>query len=278
MADTSKHEKILKAIECRKQKRIPKQGEHVDTPDGATLESVLTQQQSGRVTRMNTRNADREDQFDSGLWEPDDPMHGVEENDLDQLNLEDYRPADIEDDEARVFHHQDFQYEYVVDPNIGYKGSDSYDAVYKDLLKKHHVLKKEKKTVNSAMQRGSQVKGLPSVVAGKGRLIYIFQRYRLSYAACSPVRLIGMENIFESTFGILTVTSHSQALECSLIIISYLQEVLVSIVLKHTVRYTIGWISLFLVGEGLAICSYTFMTLMRPLRIGSKGHLSLILQ
>ena len=28
------------------------------------------------------------------------------ENDFDQLNPEDYGPADIEDDEARVFHHQ----------------------------------------------------------------------------------------------------------------------------------------------------------------------------
>ncbi|KAG2578522.1 hypothetical protein PVAP13_6NG208703 [Panicum virgatum] len=127
------------------------------------------------------------------------------------------------------------------------------------------------------MQRGSQVKGRPSV-AGKGRLIYIFQRYRQSSAACSPVRLTGMQNILGSTFGILIVTSHSQALEFPLIIISHLQEVLVSIVLKHTVRYIIGSINLFLVGEGLAICSYTFMTPMRPLHIGSKGRLSLILQ
>ena len=78
------------------------------------------------------------------------------------------------------------------------------------------------------------------------------------------------QNIFGSTFSILTVTSHSQALEFPLIIISHLQEVLVSIVLKHTVRFTIDWISLFLVGEGHGICSYIFMTLMRPLRIGSK--------
>ena len=28
------------------------------------------------------------------------------ENDLDQLNPEDYGPADIEDDEAHIFHHQ----------------------------------------------------------------------------------------------------------------------------------------------------------------------------
>ena len=56
------------------------------------------------------------------------------------------------------------------------------------------------------------------------------------------------------------------------------QEVLVCIILKHTVRCIIGWISLFLVGDGLAICDYTFITLMRSLHIGSKDHLILILQ
>ena len=127
------------------------------------------------------------------------------------------------------------------------------------------------------MQRGSQVKGQPSV-AGKGRLIYIFQRYRLSYTDCLQVRLTGMQSILGSTFVILTVTSHSQALEFPLMTISHLQEVLVSIVLKHMVKFIIDWISLFLVGEGHDICSYTFMTLMRPLRIGSRGLLSLILQ
>ena len=39
---------------------------------------MLTQQQSPPLTRAHTRNVDRDDQFDSGLWEPDDPMHGVE--------------------------------------------------------------------------------------------------------------------------------------------------------------------------------------------------------
>ncbi|KAG2577837.1 hypothetical protein PVAP13_6NG180503 [Panicum virgatum] len=87
-----------------------------------------------------------------------------------------------------------------------------------------------------------------------------------------------MQNILGRTFIILTVTSHSQALEFPLIIISHLQEVLVSIVLKHMVRFIIDWISLFLVGEGHGICNYIFMTLMRPLHIGSRGLLSLILQ
>ena len=53
-------------------------GEHIDTHVAGTLPSALTQQQFGRLTRARTRNIDREDQFDSGLWEPDDPMHGVE--------------------------------------------------------------------------------------------------------------------------------------------------------------------------------------------------------
>ena len=39
----------------------------------------------------------------------------------------------------------DFQYEYAADANIGYKYLDLYDAVYKDLPKKHHVLKKKVK-------------------------------------------------------------------------------------------------------------------------------------
>ncbi|PUZ51593.1 hypothetical protein GQ55_6G200500 [Panicum hallii var. hallii] len=71
-------------------------------------------------------------------------MHGVEENDLDQINSKDYDPENIQDDEARVFHVRDFHYEYVVDPDITFKYSDQYDAVYKDLPKKHHTVKKAK--------------------------------------------------------------------------------------------------------------------------------------
>ena len=53
-------------------------GEQIKTPITGTLQSALTQQQSPSLTRVRTRNVDREDQFDSGLWEPDDSMHGVE--------------------------------------------------------------------------------------------------------------------------------------------------------------------------------------------------------
>ena len=49
-----------------------------------------------------------------------------------------------------------------------------------------------------------------------------------------------------------------------------------SIVLKHTVRYIIGSINLFLVGEGLAICSYTFTTLIRPVKRSPKLDTSMI--
>ena len=38
----------------------------------------------------------------------------------------------------------EFQYEYAVDVDIGYKGSDPYGTLYNDLSKKHHVLKKAK--------------------------------------------------------------------------------------------------------------------------------------
>ncbi|PUZ38128.1 hypothetical protein GQ55_9G172300 [Panicum hallii var. hallii] len=87
---------------------------------------------------------DREDQFDPALWEQDDPMHRVEENDLDQINLEDHGMENLEDDEACVFHIRDFEYEYAVDPNTGSKGSDSYDILYKDLPEKYGTLKKAK--------------------------------------------------------------------------------------------------------------------------------------
>lgn len=53
-------------------------GEQIDAHVTMTIQFVLTQQQSDRLTRAHTRNIDRENQFDSGLREPNDPMHGVE--------------------------------------------------------------------------------------------------------------------------------------------------------------------------------------------------------
>ena len=77
-----------------------------------------------------------------------------------------------------IYHniHADFEYEYVVDADIGYRCSDSCDAVYKNLPKKHHVLKKAKNCQFCHAKR-FPVKGLPSAT-GKGRLIYIFRRYQ----------------------------------------------------------------------------------------------------
>ena len=96
------------------------------------LQSALTQQQSPPLTRVHTRNVDREDQFDSGLWnlvirctelkvmtialaclsisylnnEVTCCLLYLLEHDLDEKNPVDYGPANTEDDEARVFHHQ----------------------------------------------------------------------------------------------------------------------------------------------------------------------------
>jgi hypothetical protein len=54
-------------------------GEQINTSITGTLQSALTQQQYPPLTRARTRIVDREDQFHSGLWEPDDPIHGIED-------------------------------------------------------------------------------------------------------------------------------------------------------------------------------------------------------
>ncbi|CAD6342287.1 unnamed protein product [Miscanthus lutarioriparius] len=41
--------------------------------------------------------------LNSGIWEPEDTMHGIEENDLDKLNPNEDCPDIYEDDEARMF-------------------------------------------------------------------------------------------------------------------------------------------------------------------------------
>jgi hypothetical protein len=48
-------------------------------------------------------------------------------------------------------------YDYIRDPEFACNIPDPFDAVYKDLLKKHHVLRRSKR-VNFAMQRDFQVK------------------------------------------------------------------------------------------------------------------------
>ncbi|PVH31549.1 hypothetical protein PAHAL_9G176700 [Panicum hallii] len=193
-------------------------------------------------------------------------MHRVEENDLDQINLEDHGMENLEDDEACVFHIRDFEYEYAVDPDTGSKGSDSYDVVYKDLPKKYRTLKKAKNCEFCHAKRYPD-EG-PAFCCKKGKVNIYMPELPAELCRLFASRPIRMQSIFKSRFNILTRTSPSQALEFPLIIILCLLEVLVFIILKHKVTYIIDWISLCLVGMSLAICSYTFMTLMRPLHIG----------
>ena len=76
-----------------------------------------------------------------------------------------------------LFHYNlaDFQYQYAMDADSGYGGSDPYDAVYKDLPKKHHVLKKAKNCQFCHAKRFlGEGPAFCCSLAGKGRLIYIF--------------------------------------------------------------------------------------------------------
>ncbi|WVZ49677.1 hypothetical protein U9M48_001014, partial [Paspalum notatum var. saurae] len=59
-------------------------------------------------------NANDTNKFDSGFWEPDDPMHGIEES----------------------------RYEYFREPNSNATKKDPYDFVYNNLPKSHFALKK----------------------------------------------------------------------------------------------------------------------------------------
>nr|TKW21904.1 hypothetical protein SEVIR_4G151701v2 [Setaria viridis] len=82
------------------------------------------------------------EQVNPGFWEPKDPTIALEEEDLDCLAPE-VGDIDIyEDDEARVFHERVIRYETCRDPDVVMLDHDQYDAVYKDLLTTHHVLRK----------------------------------------------------------------------------------------------------------------------------------------
>jgi hypothetical protein len=89
--------------------------------------------------------------------------------------------------------------------------------VYKDLAKKHHVLKRAK---NCEFCHAKRFPGEGLAFCCRKGKVNIYIPEMLNYAACLPVRATGMQNIFGSTFGILTVTSHPQALEFPVIIIS----------------------------------------------------------
>ncbi|KAJ1275560.1 hypothetical protein BS78_05G145000, partial [Paspalum vaginatum] len=80
--------------------------------------------------------------FDSGLWEPDDPMHGIEENDLDNQKLDDADADVYEDAKARAFNERDFQAKCYRKPGFQNAAVDPFDFVYKNLQKGHLVLKK----------------------------------------------------------------------------------------------------------------------------------------
>ncbi|WVZ69848.1 hypothetical protein U9M48_018572 [Paspalum notatum var. saurae] len=93
-----------------------------------------------RMTRAGLRGV--QNVFDSGLWEPDDPMHRVEENDLDNQDLDDGDDDMYEDDEARASNQRDFQYKCYRQPGFQKATVDPFDFVYNKLLKGHLVLKK----------------------------------------------------------------------------------------------------------------------------------------
>ncbi|KAJ1278449.1 hypothetical protein BS78_04G080000 [Paspalum vaginatum] len=99
----AKHNKITRSMEMRARRNSTRQETGCDT----TPQSALTHRASRPSTRMASGGL-RGDQnlFDSGLWEPDDPMHGVEvftENDLDNQDLDDGDGDMYEDDEAKAF-------------------------------------------------------------------------------------------------------------------------------------------------------------------------------
>ena len=101
----------------------------------------------------------------------------------------------------------------------------------------------------------------------------------MSYDACLPVRLMVMQNISGITFGILTVTSHSQALEFPLIIISASARCTGVYCFKAHGQIYHRLDQLVPRGRGPRHMQlYFYDTNETPLRIGPKGCLSLILQ
>ncbi|XP_066341099.1 uncharacterized protein [Miscanthus floridulus] len=80
--------------------------------------------------------------YNSGIFEPENPIHGIEENDLDCLDPTEGDHDIYEDDEARVFNDKDFQYECYMESESVAKKPDRYDFVYNNLPKDHFVLRK----------------------------------------------------------------------------------------------------------------------------------------
>ncbi|WVZ93700.1 hypothetical protein U9M48_039661 [Paspalum notatum var. saurae] len=105
-----------------------------------------------------TRSMEMRARRNSTMQKPDDPMHGVKENDLDNQDLDDGDGDMYEDDEARASNQRDFQYKCYRQPGFQKATVDPFDFVYNKLPKGHLVLKKGKvvicrKTVPDELRR-----------------------------------------------------------------------------------------------------------------------------
>nr|TKW09935.1 hypothetical protein SEVIR_6G134300v2 [Setaria viridis] len=125
------------------------------------------------VTQTATVREPAKEPNASGLWEPDDPMHGIE----------------------------DVQYEYHRDPNMVPLGPYPYDGVYNNLPRKHHVLKKVKnceycnvtvKVLLSTIGMGSFRVSIDRRLAStRGIGVYTFKAYGQIYHKLDPLVLSG---------------------------------------------------------------------------------------
>ncbi|CAN6294799.1 unnamed protein product [Urochloa humidicola] len=141
-------------------------------PGGVTGVELPQTQVGANETRVVDHGLEGDQLFDSGLWQPDDPTHGIEENDLDRMDPDDCDvPGVYEDDEARVFHDRDFQYAYRREPGMCATQIDPYDYVYGNLPKKHHVLGKAK---NCEFCRAKRFPGEGPAFCCKKGLVHIF--------------------------------------------------------------------------------------------------------
>jgi hypothetical protein len=142
-------------------------------------------------------------------------------------------------------------------------------GLYKDLPKKHHVLKKAKNCEFCNAKRFPS-EG-PAFCCGKGKVnIYI------------PEWPAELRRLFanQTDRDIKYFWKHIRYFNSHLSFTSF------GVSIDHNLASAWGTSvycfkahsQIYLVVEVLAICSYTFMTPMRPLHIGSKGRLSLILQ
>jgi len=95
-------------------------------------------------------------------------------------------------------------------------------------------------TVSSAMQRGSPVKGMRSVVE-KERLVSAGKMFQLSFGDCSKASQTEMQNIFRKTLDTSIHILHSRVLGLQLTIDLLRQKALGCTRLKPTARYITDW-------------------------------------